>query len=194
MPRETFQCPCPCGEPLLTHSSTGGPPTLARSFSSVSCGVTASLPWVLVCAEFCLCPSRLESLVSPVLCKSCNQILLALNTRFPGDSSPFVGSLGWEAWCWIQSFYNSMRTSLVLLLSSLCVTHLSDMRFYFIIIVPLWPSAVASSLSLDIGCLFLVGSSVLLLITVQQLVTVLVLSQEEMSICPSTPPSWTRSP
>ena len=36
---------------------------------------------------------------------------------------------------------------------------------------------------------FLVGSSVLLSKVVQQLVFILVLSQEEMSICPSLPPS-----
>ena len=47
-----------------THTSTGGPPTLAGSFGSVSSGVTAPLLWVLVCTTFCLCPPRLES-VSP---------------------------------------------------------------------------------------------------------------------------------
>ena len=43
-----FQCPRPCGEPLPTHTSTGAPPTLAGSFGSVSCVVTAPLLWVLV--------------------------------------------------------------------------------------------------------------------------------------------------
>ena len=57
MPRGTFQdccyqCPCPQGEPLLTHTSTGDPPTLAGRSGSVSCGVTASFPWVLVCTNF----------------------------------------------------------------------------------------------------------------------------------------------
>ena len=33
-----LQCPCPCGEPLPTHTSTGGPPTLAGGFASVSLG------------------------------------------------------------------------------------------------------------------------------------------------------------
>ena len=45
------------------------------------------------------------------------------------------------------------------------------------------------SLSLVMGYLFLVGSSILLLMVVEQLVAVLVLSQEEMSVPPSTPPS-----
>ena len=50
---------------------------------------------------------------------------------------------------------------------------------------------MAFSLSLDVQYLFLVGSSVLLSMVVQQLVAVLVLSQEEMSARPSTPPSLT---
>ena len=45
MPRGTFQCLHPCGEPLPTHASTGGPPTPAGSFDSASGGVTAPLLW-----------------------------------------------------------------------------------------------------------------------------------------------------
>ena len=40
------QCPSPNGETLLTHTSTGDPPTLAGSSGSVTCGVTASFLWV----------------------------------------------------------------------------------------------------------------------------------------------------
>ena len=47
---------------------------------------------------------------------------------------------------------------------------------------------MASSLSLDVEYLFLVGSGVLLAMVVQQLV-ILVLSQEELSAHPSTLPS-----
>ena len=46
---------------------------------------------------------------------------------------------------------------------------------------------MAFSLSLDVGYLFLVGSSILLSMVVEQLVAVLVLSQEEMRACPLTP-------
>ena len=53
--------------------------------------------------------------------------------------------------------------------------------FDFIVIVPL---TAASSLSLDIGYLFLVGSRILLSMIVQQPVVILVLSQEEMTTCP----------
>ena len=43
------------------------------------------------------------------------------------------------------------------------------------------------------GYLLLVGSSILLFMVVQQLVAIVVLSQEEMSTYPSTPPFWTYS-
>ena len=109
-----------------------------------------------------------------------------------GIPGPFFRSLGWEAWHEVQNLHNSARTSLVLLFSSLWVTNLAGMGFDFIMIAPLLPSYWAS-LSSNVGYLFLVGSSVLLLMAVQQLVAILVLSQEEMSTRPSTPPSWTRS-
>ena len=48
---------------------------------------------------------------------------------------------------------------------------------------------VASSLSLDVGFLFLVGSSVLLSMVVQHLFVILVFSQEEISTRSSTPAS-----
>ena len=68
---------------LLTHASTGGPPTLAGSFGSVSCRVTVPLLWGLVHAKFCVCPPRLEFLLAPVFWKSYNQIPLALPDTFP---------------------------------------------------------------------------------------------------------------
>ena len=54
------------------------------------------------------------------------------------------------------------------------------MGFDVIMIAPLLPSR-NSSLSLDMGYLFLMGSSILLLMVVQQLVVILVLLQEQMS-------------
>ena len=65
------------------------------------------------------------------------------------------------------------------------------MGFDFIVTVPLLPSSLpteVSSLSFDMGCLPLVGSSVLLPVAVEQLVAILVLLQEEMSTHPSTLP------
>ena len=48
---------------------------------------------------------------------------------------------------------------------------------------------MAPSLPLDVEYLFLVDSGILLSMIVQQLVVILVLSKEEMSAHPSTPPS-----
>lgn len=66
------------------------------------------------------------------------------------------------------------------------------------VILPfLWtlPQTTPTSDTYTIGTHFLsflfVGSSVLLLMAVQQLVAILVLSQEEISECPSALPSWT---
>ena len=57
-------------------------------------------------------------------------------------------------------------------------------------ISPLYHLAGASPLSLDTGCLFLVGSNVLLLMAVQQQVVILEFLQEKMSTCSSTLSSW----
>ena len=139
---------------------------------------------------FSLCPPRVES-VSPVLWKSYTQILLVFKVRFPGES---------QSLCQIPRLGNLMRgsepsqsgrPSWVLLLSSLWVTHLAGKGFDFIVFVPLQCLFVASPLYLDMGYLFLVGSSVLLSMVVQQLVVILVFLQEEMSAHPATLPSWT---
>ena len=135
--------------------------------------------------RFCLCPPGVESLVLPILWKSCNQIPLAFKVRFPGDSqslllnpqarkpdvelttfttvgkhlwyycSPLCGLPTWWVWDLILSFLHS---------------------FYHL--------TVASSLSLDMGYHFLLCSNILLSMVVQQLVAIFVLSQEM-----STPPS-----
>jgi len=78
------------GEPLVTHTFTGDLPTLAGGYGSVSCGVTAPIPWVLVHARFCLCSPRVESLFPPVLWKSYSPILLSFKFTFPGVLSPFA--------------------------------------------------------------------------------------------------------
>ena len=84
----------------MPPTSAGDPPTLAGRSGSVSCGVTAPSPWVLMCTLLCVYPSRVESLFPPVLSKSCNQILLAFKVWFCGNSSSFcwtprLGSLTW---------------------------------------------------------------------------------------------------
>ena len=73
-----------------------------------------------------------ESLFPPGLWKFCNQILLSFKVSFPGDSQslcqiPRLGSL-----MGAQNLHKSMRTSsLVLLFSSVWVTHLLGMGFNF---------------------------------------------------------------
>ena len=56
--------PCPCGEPLPTNASTGGPPILAGSNGSVSCEVTTPFLWVLVHKDF-VCASKTGVSVFP---------------------------------------------------------------------------------------------------------------------------------
>ena len=132
-----YQCPYPCGEPLLTHVSTGDPPTLAGRFGSVFCGVTAPFLWVLVHTRFRLCPPRLESLLPPVPWKTYDQIPLAFKVRFPGDSQtlcliPRLGSLIWgselsQQW---ENFFGIIVLQFV-------VTNFMGIGFDFIVIAPL---------------------------------------------------------
>ena len=94
------QCPCPHGEPQPPPTSAGDPPTLAGRSGSVSYGFTAPSPWVLMHTLLSVCPPRVESLLSPVLLKSYNQIPLAFKVWFSGNSSsrcrtPRFGSLTW---------------------------------------------------------------------------------------------------
>ena len=145
------------------------------------------------CVQDFVCLPRLEFLLGLVLWKSYNQIPCTSRSDFLNVPSPFVGSPGWEASCAVQNIYNSGRTCLVLLFFSLCVSHSAGMGFDFMVnvhLTVLFPHlTVASSLSLDMGYLFLVGSSILLPMIVLQLVAILLLSQEEMSAHPSTLPS-----
>ena len=57
-----------------------------------------------------------------------------------GIPSPFVRSSGWEAWRGVQNLHNSGRTSLVLLFSSLWITHLAGMGFDFTWLCPSYHS------------------------------------------------------
>ena len=172
-------------------------PRLHRRPSNTSGWFWFSLLWshcsfpLSRCLQDFVCALQDWSLFPPALWKSCNQIPLAFKVRFPGDSTFFCWVPRLESLRWVLNLHNCGRTSLVLLFSSLWVTHLVGMWFDFIVIASSYDLTAASSLSLDMGYLFLVGSSVFLLMVVQQLVVVLLLSQEEISACPSTLPSWT---
>ena len=127
--------------------------SLASSFGSVSFGVTDLFLWDLVNAMFCLCPPRLEAIFTPVLLKSCNQIPLAFKIRFPGNSQSLCWVPGWEAWYGVKNLHNSWSTYLVLLFSSLSVTHPVCLGFDFVMIVPFY-CLTEASLSLSMGYLF----------------------------------------
>ena len=73
--------------------------------------------------------------------------------------------------------------------SSLWVPHLASMRLDFTVTVPLLPSDRGFFFVFGPGYPFLVGSSIFLLMVVQQLVVISVLSQEEIRAHPSTQPS-----
>ena len=64
----------------------------------------------------------------------------------------------------------------------------------FTLIAPLLPSNCGFSFVFGCGVSFLVSSSVFLSMIVQQLVVILVFSQEGVKARPSTPPSWFLSP
>ena len=196
---------------MLTHASTGSPPTLAGNFGSVFYGVTASFLWVLLCAKFCLCSPRLESPFSPGPWKFCNQIPLALKVRLHGDSQSLYQIPNRFLAFWLRSSVSDPqagkpgvrfrtfagrekekrgRTSLVVLFSSLWVTHPAVTGFhFFIMIAPLYHLATGLFFVFGRGVPFLMGSGVLLSMVVQQLVAILVLLQEEMSTHSPTLPS-----
>ena len=182
-------CPSPCGEPLLTHASTGDPLTLANRCGSVSCGVTTPFPWVLVHERFCLCPPRVEPLFLSVLWNSHNQIPPVFKVRFP---VPLQNSQTRKPDMGLRTF-TRVKELLWYYCSPVC--GLPSWQACDLILLWLRPFChliAASSFSLDMRYFFLVSSSILLLLTVPQLVVILVLLQEEMSTHPSTLPSWTR--
>ena len=157
-------------------------------------GVTASLLWVLVHAKFYLCPPRPASLFSASSLEGLLSNPAGPHRQFPGDSQSFcqiprLGSLTWgsEPSQQCKNFFGVIVPSLWVLPAG--------MGFDFVAIAPSYCLAGASSLSLDVGYLFLVGSSVLLsaVLLVQQLVAILGLSQEELSTQPFTLPSWSPS-
>ena len=188
MPSGTFQYPRPCGEPRLTHTSTEDPSTPAGGFGSVACGITASFLWVLAHVRFCLCLQDWSICFPQSPWKSYNHIPLTFKARFPGDSQslcqiPRLGCLFWGlAPLQVLWYYCSP-------VCGLCTWRMWDLILSWL--PPSYHVTEASPLSLNTGYLFQGrGSSILLSIVVQQPVAILVFSQEKMSTCPSTPPSW----
>ena len=197
MSRGTFpacccQCCQCCGEPLLTHTSTGSLPMLPGNFSSVSCRVIALFLWVLVCTRICSCPPK-WSLCIPQSCGSpktkscCTSSPDSLGIPQSLCQIPRLGSLMWgsepsQQW---ESFFGIIILKFVG--HPACGYGIWLLSWWH----PSYHLTVISSSSLDVGYLFLMDSSVLLSLTVQQLVAILVLSHKKMSAHPSTLPSWT---
>ena len=130
------------------------------------------------------------SLFLPILWKASNQIPLAFQVIPWGRPVPLLGPQAGSL-TWVQNLHRSRRTALISLFSSLC-THPTGVGFDFTVIVSLLPACCGFFFVFGYGvsffCLFLVDSSVLLSTIIQQLVVILVLSQEEMSARPSTLP------
>ena len=124
-----------------------------------------------------------SSLAFHIMYSAYNQIPLAFKARFPVDSQffcriPRLGSLGLRTFTTVQEW-----------LWYSCSPPGGDGIWFYCDCVP--PAVSLRPLSLDVGYHFLLGSSILLSMVVQQLVAVLVFSQE-MSAPPSALPSWTR--
>ena len=132
-------------------------------------------------------PSKTEFSVSHSFVENLLSNLTGIQGRIPwGFPMPLSDSPGWEAWHEVYNLDNSGRTSLVLLFCSLWILWYG-FDFYHDWASPTIPLKILNCL----GCrVFLVDSSILLPMVVQQLVAIFVLLQEERSMCP-TSPSWT---
>lgn len=123
--------PHPHGEPLLTHTFTREPPTLEGRSGSVSCGITAPFPWILVCTRLCAflewSPCFPHFCEGPVI-KSC----WPSKSDSLGFSSPFADPLPGNPDMGLRAFMKIIPTSLVLLFSTLLrAAHLASMEFDF---------------------------------------------------------------
>ena len=131
------------------------------------------------CTQGFVCALQ-ESLFSPVLWKFCNQIPLSFKVRFSGDS---------QFLCWIPRLesdvgprnFTTVWGHVWYFCSPVCGS--PTWWVWNLMLTWLCPSyclIVASFLSLDMDYLFLVGSNILQLMVVQQLVKILVLLWEKM--------------
>ena len=148
----------------------------------VSCGVMAPFPWVLVHVRFCLQDWSLyfpQSFWSPAI-KSCwpsksyslGSLVPLLNPQagMPHVECRTFTTVGELLWYYYSPVCGSPTLQIWdLILSWLCPSyHLTE----------------ASSLSLNVKYLFLVGSSILLSMVVQKLIVILMLLKEEKSARP----------
>ena len=138
----------------------------------------------------CVFPPRVESLHPPVLSESCSQIPLAFKVWFCRNSSsccwtPRFRSLTWGS---VPSFQRVEFCGISFLQF---VSHPPSRYgiWFYCDCAPL-PSHCVFSFVFGCGISFLVSSNVFLSMIVQQLVVILVFSQEGVRARSSTPPSW----
>ena len=171
-----------------TPTPAGDPPTLAGRFGSVSVG-SLLLP-LGAYAHTTLCvPSKSGVSVSPRPVEVLQPNPSSFNVWFSRNYSPHCRTPTSGSLTLAQNLHSSEWTSVVLVFSSLWVTHPAVMGFYFIVIASLLLSHCG--FSFVFGLSYLVSPSVFLSMIVQQLVVIPVLSQEGVRARPSTPPSWT---
>ena len=183
-------CSCPCSEPQPPPTSARDSPTLASRSGSVSYGVTAPSPWVLMCTLLCVCSTRVESLFPSVLSKSCHQIPLAFKVWFSGNSSspcrtPRLGSLTWNSVPSLQ-WMDFCGISVLQFVSHPPSGY--GIWFYCDCTPPTVPLQLL--LCLWMWGIFFGEFQCLPVNDCSAFSCVLVLSQEGVSACPSTPLSW----
>ena len=153
------------GKPLPTHTSRGDSWTPAGGFGSVSCGVTAPF---LRCTQGSVCALQDWRLCFPQSCGS-----LVIKSHWPSRSDSLgipslsVRSPGWEAWRGFRTFATAGK-----LLWYYCYPVYGSptgwvWNFILSWLCPSYCLAMASSLSLEMGYLLWIGSSILLLTIVQ---------------------------
>ena len=192
MPRSTSQnfcCQClgPCSEPQPPPTSAGDPPILAGRSGPVSYGATAFFLWVLVCMRLYV-PSKSRDSVSPspveVLQSNPadlqNWILwgLLLLLLHPQAGKPSVG---------LRTF---TLVGELLWYNCFPVCGSPPGRFWIWCYCDCTPPAILLWPLLCLWVSFLVDSNIFPSMGALQLVVIPVLSQEGVSACPSTPPSW----
>ena len=197
--------PRPCSRPPSTHTSPETPGH-SRASRGQSCGIAASSSWVLVHTRFCLCPPRVcFSCKFCWLCAGINSDLLkegSCHTQVCCTQNPcpcgrplltciFAGDTQTQLWLslcgvsgswWAQTLFEPSE-------------HFWWVRALILnVISPLQPSCWGFSFALQCGVSFLARSNILQSMVVQLRVVVSEFSQEKMSTCPSTTPSYTSIP
>ena len=164
------------------------PQTLTGRSGSVSCGVTAPFPWILVHTRFCFFSPRVPAFPSPVEFLESNlsvpqcQIPWGFPVPLP---NPQVGKSDEGPRTFITE-----QELLWNYYSKVCVTHLLGMGFDFNLIVPLLLSCCGFSCVLGCKVSFLGVFQCPPVNSYSILVAILVFLQKKMSACPSIPPSW----